>query len=289
VALDAGIGMTSRSYYSWLLVAGAFGVSVSLFSPTAVAQNLSGITAFVERDGRTDFTNFSISRPPTVIVSRAEPTIETVVAATPATGAAGPFDNLIQTISAEHGIDPMLTRAVIEVESNFDRRAVSHAGAERLMQLIPDTASRFGVGDPFDAAQNIEGGVRYLRFLLEMFGGDFDLSVAAYNSGENRVARIGRIPDIAETQDYVRKVRASYARMGGNLDGVIRVATNQNVAAAVPAHQAAPRIDRSTELTLSDTPRVDTSSAQPVAIVQVISRSTNRRGVVSYTNLGATP
>ena len=287
--------MTSRSYNNWLLVAGAFGVFVSLFSPTAEGQSQSGITAFVERDGRTIFTNFSISARPTVTVRPAGPTIGPA----PATPTAGPFDDLIQTISGVHGLDPALTRAVIEVESNFDSRAISHAGAQGLMQLIPDTASRFGVRDVFDPAQNIEGGVRYLTFLLEMFDGDFDLSLAAYNSGENRVKRIGRIPDIAETQDYVRKVRASYTRMGGTPDRAIRVANSQNVAAAAPGVGAATGVeaatvvaadagvDRNAERTPSDSLRVETASAQPAPIAQGISRSTNRRGVVSYTNFGA--
>ena len=224
----------------------------------------------------------SMSTPPTVTIPPAGPITGSAPDEMPgprtATGAAGPFDNLIEAISAEHGLDPMLTRAVIEVESNFNRRAVSHAGAQGLMQLIPDTASRFGVSDPFDPAQNIAGGVRYLKFLLEMFDGNLDLTLAAYNSGENRVARIGRIPDIAETQDYVRKVRASYARLGGTPDRVIQVATIQNVAAA--------GANRTAERTPSDSLRFETASAQPAPVVRGISRSTSLRGVVSYTNIG---
>jgi soluble lytic murein transglycosylase-like protein len=122
------------------------------------------------------------------------------------------LDILIDDISMQHGVDPGLVRSVIEVESNFDGRAVSRRGALGLMQLIPATGRRFGVRNFFDPAENINGGVRYLRFLLDMFDGNVDLSLAAYNSGENRVARLGRIPSIRETQEYVRKVNAVYNR-----------------------------------------------------------------------------
>jgi hypothetical protein len=282
VALDAGIGMTSRSYNNWLLIAGVLGISVSLFNPTAIAQNRSGFTAFVERDGRIVFTNLTRAVTTTPTAPPQGPTIDP----TPA----GPFDDLIQTISAQHGLDPALTRTVIEVESNFDRRAVSHAGAQGLMQLIPDTASRFGVRDPFDPEQNINGGVRYLRFLLDMFDGNSDLSVAAYNSKESRVARVGHIPNIAETQDYVRKVRASYIRMGGTPDRVMQVASIPDVASATPAAQAAPVVATAPLVNPRAVSMLSDSLAGGTAIVhrQGISRTVNNRGVVTITNFGTT-
>src|SRR4030095_3375070 len=95
---------------------------------------------------------------------------------------------------------------------NYNRWAVSNKGALGLMQLIPSTGRRYGVRDFFDPQQNIDGGVRYLKFLLEKFNGDLDLSLAAYNAGENLVERLGRIPAIPETTDYVRKVRAIYKK-----------------------------------------------------------------------------
>ncbi|MBI4471394.1 MAG: transglycosylase SLT domain-containing protein [Acidobacteria bacterium] len=119
---------------------------------------------------------------------------------------------LVERISANHEIDPALVRAVMKTESNFKRWAVSHKGAQGLMQLIPATARRFGVVDPFDAMQNIQGGVRYLKFLLEMFNGNLDLALAGYNAGENLVARLGRIPPINETTNYVKKVKALYRK-----------------------------------------------------------------------------
>src|SRR5262245_16395115 len=123
-----------------------------------------------------------------------------------------PLRALVNTISSNHCVDPALVRAVIKTESNFNRWAVSNKGARGLMQLIPETGARYGVRDFFDPQQNVEGGVQYLKFLLEKFNGNLDLSLAAYNAGENLVERLGRIPPIAETTNYVRKVRANYVK-----------------------------------------------------------------------------
>jgi soluble lytic murein transglycosylase-like protein len=107
-------------------------------------------------------------------------------------------------------IDPQLVHAIIKVESEYDPKAVSSKGAMGLMQLVPATAQRFGVENPFNVKQNIEGGVSYLKHLLNLFGGDLPLSLAAYNAGENAVQRSGGIPSFAETRDYVRKVTDLY-------------------------------------------------------------------------------
>jgi transglycosylase-like protein with SLT domain len=116
------------------------------------------------------------------------------------------YRELIWKTSLKHGINPELVYAVAAVESSFDRRAVSAKGAQGLMQLMPDTARRFGVSDPFDPADNVLGGVRYLRYLLDMFRGDQRLALAAYNAGENIVLAGRRIPDYPETHKYVAKV-----------------------------------------------------------------------------------
>ncbi|MDR2561552.1 MAG: transglycosylase SLT domain-containing protein [Holophagales bacterium] len=113
---------------------------------------------------------------------------------------------LIDKISAEHGVDTWLVRAVIQAESAFYEKARSKAGALGLMQLIPATAARFGVVDPFDPVQNITGGVKYLRWLMDYFGNDFTKVIAAYNAGENAVNRHNGIPPFAETRAYVPKV-----------------------------------------------------------------------------------
>jgi soluble lytic murein transglycosylase-like protein len=121
------------------------------------------------------------------------------------------LQGLVDSISKTHGVDPRLVAAVMKVESNYDRWARSSKGALGLMQLIPATGKRFGVQDFFDPAQNIEGGVRYLKFLSDKFGAhNLDLQLAAYNAGENLVERLGRVPQIRETVDYVRKIKTIY-------------------------------------------------------------------------------
>jgi soluble lytic murein transglycosylase-like protein len=123
---------------------------------------------------------------------------------------------LVESISKTHGVDPQLVAAVMKVESNYDRWARSSKGAMGLMQLIPATGERFGVRDFFDPAQNIEGGVRYLKFLSDKFGAhNLDLQLAAYNAGENLVERLGRVPQIRETVDYVRKIKNIYKPENG--------------------------------------------------------------------------
>jgi hypothetical protein len=119
---------------------------------------------------------------------------------------------LVESISRINGVDPDLIDAMIRTESNYNPWAISPKGARGLMQLIPETGRRFGVSNFFDPKQNIEGGVRYFKYLLDMFGGNIDLSLAAYNAGENLVARLGKIPPYPETWDYVRKIRAVYTK-----------------------------------------------------------------------------
>jgi len=116
------------------------------------------------------------------------------------------FDVHIEDAAARHGVSRELVRAIIQVESGFDRLAVSAAGARGLMQLMPATARRFGVMNRFDARQNIFGGTRYLRALLDHYRGDISLTAAAYNAGVTCVARYHGIPPYKQTQDYVRKV-----------------------------------------------------------------------------------
>jgi hypothetical protein len=124
----------------------------------------------------------------------------------------GQYAELIDTISAEHGVDPRLVRAIIRAESNFDQYAVSRAGAQGLMQLMPGTAGRYAVSNAFDPAENIRGGIRYLRSLHDMFPGRLPLVLAAYNAGENAVLRRDGIPPFPETREYVRRVLQFYGR-----------------------------------------------------------------------------
>jgi len=130
---------------------------------------------------------------------------------------------LIDRIARKHGMDPELVKVVARVESNYNPTAISPKGALGVMQLLPETAKRFGVADAYDPAQNIEGGVRYLKFLRDRFPGNLSLVLAAYNAGENAVRKHGGIPPYRETRDYVRKIRQLY---GGDLpdtvDGGVR-------------------------------------------------------------------
>ena len=127
----------------------------------------------------------------------------------------GRYDSHILDAAAAHGVSEQLIKAVIAQESEFDRLAVSSKGARGLMQLMPPTARRFGVADSFDARQNIFGGVQYLRFLLDMFGGDVGLALAGYNAGENAVTRYRGIPPYKETRNYVQRIQESLAVGGG--------------------------------------------------------------------------
>ena len=121
------------------------------------------------------------------------------------------YANIIQTASKAYGVEPSLVHAVISAESAYNQYAVSRTGAMGLMQLMPDTARRYGVQNMMDPTENIHGGVRYLRDLLAMFKGRVDLAVAAYNAGENAVIRYGhKIPPYAETRQYVPRVLAFY-------------------------------------------------------------------------------
>jgi len=124
------------------------------------------------------------------------------------------FDELFNEIARTYNLDPKLLHAIAKVESNYNPRAVSPKGALGVMQLIPSTARLVGVSDPFDPRENIHGGARYLRYLLDKFG-DLTLALAAYNAGPKAVEAYGGIPPYAETQRYVRSVLSLYQRLKG--------------------------------------------------------------------------
>jgi soluble lytic murein transglycosylase len=129
------------------------------------------------------------------------------------------LDQAIAWYSKQHRLSPALLRAVIKAESDFDPRAVSRTGALGLMQLMPRTAAAMKVEDPFNPVENIAGGAKYLRYLLNRFHGDLPLALAAYNAGEYRVKRWQQIPPIQETQFYVKKVLNYYSvfKKGGRI------------------------------------------------------------------------
>jgi soluble lytic murein transglycosylase-like protein len=131
---------------------------------------------------------------------------------------ASQYDSIIEHAALSAAVESNLLRAVIVVESGFNSRAVSKRGAVGLMQLMPATASRFGVSNPYDARQNVHAGARYLKFLIDRFGHDVRLALAAYNAGEDAVARNGgQIPPFSETMAYVPRVLKIYKLLGEQL------------------------------------------------------------------------
>ncbi|MDH4228041.1 MAG: lytic transglycosylase domain-containing protein [Deltaproteobacteria bacterium] len=121
-------------------------------------------------------------------------------------GALVSIESIIRNVAKRHEMDPSLIKAVIKVESDFDKAAISRVGARGLMQLMPETAKRYGVKNIHDPYENINGGVRYLKALMAKFDNSLDLSLAAYNAGETAVLKYKDIPPYKETKDFVKKV-----------------------------------------------------------------------------------
>ena len=157
------------------------------------------IVTYVDENGKLVITNIPSSKP------RRKKWKRLVERST------SPYDDMIRRISQRHGVDPKLVRAIITVESGFNPKAVSHKGAMGLMQLMPETARRYGARDPFDPAQNIEAGVKYLRDLERKFR-NTEMVIAAYNAGENAVEKYRGIPPFRETRRFVRTVMSLYKK-----------------------------------------------------------------------------
>ncbi|MBI4442009.1 MAG: lytic transglycosylase domain-containing protein [Acidobacteria bacterium] len=166
---------------------------VCLLSSNLLADDK--ITAFVDSDGRVIFVN---ETPAVVSATNSNGSLRA--------GAAAALDGMIEQVAAEHQVDPELVRAVVRVESNYNPYAISPRGARGLMQLLPATAVRFGVQNSFDARANLDGGTRYLKYLMQQFNGDLRLTLAAYNAGENAVNRNGGVPPFRETREYLEKI-----------------------------------------------------------------------------------
>jgi soluble lytic murein transglycosylase-like protein len=122
------------------------------------------------------------------------------------------LDWIIFRAGEKAGVDPRFIHAVINQESQYDPKAVSYVGAQGLMQMMPATAKRFGLKDPFDATANVEAGTKYLKWLLERFDGDVSLALAGYNAGEGAVDKYKGVPPYGETQNYVKKIVANYGK-----------------------------------------------------------------------------
>ena len=122
------------------------------------------------------------------------------------------LDWIIFRAGEKAGVDPRFIHAVIKQESRYDPKAVSYVGAQGLMQMMPATAQRFGLTNPFDATANVEAGTKYLKWLLKRFDGDVSLALAGYNAGEGSVDKYKGVPPYSETQNYVKKIVATYGK-----------------------------------------------------------------------------
>jgi soluble lytic murein transglycosylase-like protein len=169
---------------------------------------LADIFVYVDKEGTMHFSNAPThnryrvymkenSRSPTPMVKRLKADTDK-------------YDHLIAESCRLYGIDFALVKAVIRAESSFDPYAISSKGAEGLMQLMPDTSKRLNVANPFDPQENIRGGVKYLKYLMDRFNNDLKLSLAAYNAGETIVAQVNGIPNYRETKNYVAEVLRYY-------------------------------------------------------------------------------
>ncbi len=143
-------------------------------------------------------------------------------AAAPSTFSEQEVNAAIDRAALLHNVDPSLVRAVIKVESNFNPNAVSKKGAMGLMQLMPQTARQLNVTNPFDPQQNVDAGVRHLKHLMESYGGDVNLTLAAYNAGAGAVARSAGVPNFAETRNYVKRITNLYYGGPGTLTRNLR-------------------------------------------------------------------
>lgn len=192
-------------------------------APTASAQ----IAKSLDSDGHEIFVN---AEPPVVAKLEAPKARTTIYlpAESSFMGASHPAlsidrdgaEKLVREAAERHSVDPALVRAVIQTESNWNPGAYSRKGAGGLMQLIPTTAQRYGANDVFNPQQNIDAGVRHLKWLLERYNGNLDLALAAYNAGEGAVDKAHGIPAFRETRNYVQKVQDAYFRPGsGRLEG----------------------------------------------------------------------
>ncbi|MHB8484122.1 MAG: lytic transglycosylase domain-containing protein [Candidatus Acidiferrales bacterium] len=192
--------LSRRGIGVWPCIWAVFALVGLFLAQTSQAQ----IASYVDRNGKVIYVNAN----PRIKVNRH------TRANQPSLGAPVKLASVVNSAAKRNHVDPALVQAVIQNESAWNPNAVSPKGAFGLMQLIPSTAERFGVGNVFDPAQNIEGGTRYLRELLDRYHGDLKKSLAAYNAGEQAVARFGGVPAYPETRAYVRKVTNTYFQSG---------------------------------------------------------------------------
>jgi hypothetical protein len=192
-----------RSFGPYSPPLGIILLSVILLSLNVASPCYAGIYRYIDENGDYHFTN--CPRDPKYQLYIREKGDSVSIRVNPRK-----YDPLIQEFSGKYGVDSALVKAIMRAESGFNSYAVSRKGAKGLMQLMPQTAEQWSVIDIFDPRQNIEGGVKHLKHLLETFENNLDLSIAAYNAGKEAVIRNYSIPPFNETQNYVRKVLKYY-------------------------------------------------------------------------------
>lgn len=215
--------MAKRTARTTCRFLGSIGLCALAFAPAASAQ----ISRTVDSDGHELFVN---ADPP--VIAKLQPNKLHTTLYMPAESAfMGPSraavsidrdgaEKLVREAAERHNVDPALVRAVIQTESNWNPGAYSRKGAGGLMQLIPTTAQKYGANDLFNPQQNIDAGVKHLKWLLERYNGNLDLALAAYNAGEGAVDKAHGIPAFRETRNYVHKVQDAYFRPGsGRIEG----------------------------------------------------------------------
>lgn len=201
---------------SGLLRAAVFAGLILVCSGLARAETLF---SYVDENGVRIFTNIPPKGPVQDLKMSGQPSPPLASEAPGGDEDAGAsYDQIIDKYAEEYRLDPQLIRSMIATESAFNPRAVSRKGARGLMQLMPATAARHGVRNVFDPEENIRGGMEHMRFLLDTFGNNLTLSLAAYNAGENIVQRLGRIPNFKETHDYVRTIKRRYGKSTMSFD-----------------------------------------------------------------------
>jgi soluble lytic murein transglycosylase-like protein len=175
-------------------------ISTGILSADVLGQALY---SYIDENGSQVFTNIAPVKP--VFDLQITGSVPAVPAPPQATKP-NSYDAIIEKYANHYSLDPSLIRSIIATESGFNPKAVSPKGARGLMQLMPATAERLGVSNSFDPEQNIHGGVKHFRSLMDNFNNNLTLSLAAYNAGENLVQRLGRVPEIKETRNYIQSV-----------------------------------------------------------------------------------
>jgi len=219
--------MTKAIIYSLIsiltfTVLGMIGILELHVGKQMISDDIDHVASYSENTEEHDGHESEIINPPDPSIDLAGDKSEKIISQQPSTKEAdykrkkknpkhpSKYRDIIHKRAHAYSIDPSLVRALISVESNWNTKAISHRGAIGLMQLMPATAKAMGIIDPFNPTENIEGGIKYLSYLLEKFDGDITLSIAAYNAGPRRILKFRGIPPIKETQKYVERVMAIY-------------------------------------------------------------------------------